>query len=96
VVIEFNRGLCYDISQFVCICGLGLPGPTYIHSVVLFTKPGVTRRDSSNHLFFTSQNALMPSVDNQNCPFYEVVKMWNGPHHHIPLIEMVKKHIWNV
>ena len=28
--------------QFVCICGLGLPGPTYIHSIVLFIKLGVT------------------------------------------------------
>jgi hypothetical protein len=36
VVIKFNRGSCYDISQFVRICGLGLSGPTYTHSVVLF------------------------------------------------------------
>jgi hypothetical protein len=28
--------------QFVCICGLKLPGPTYIHSAVLFIKLGVT------------------------------------------------------
>ena len=28
--------------QFVCIYGLGLPGPTYIHSTVLFIKLGVT------------------------------------------------------
>ena len=30
--------------QFVCICGLGLPGPTYIHYAVLFIRPGVTKR----------------------------------------------------
>jgi hypothetical protein len=35
-------------------------------------------------------------VDNQKCPFCEVVKMCNGLHHCIPLIEMVKKHIWNM
>jgi hypothetical protein len=35
-------------------------------------------------------------VDNQKCPFYKVVKMCNGPHHCIPLVDMVKKHIWNV
>jgi hypothetical protein len=32
-------------SQFVCICGLGLPGPTYIHFAVLFIKLGVTVLD---------------------------------------------------
>jgi hypothetical protein len=30
-------------------------------------------------------------VDNQKCPFYEVVKMCNGLNHCVPLIEMVKK-----
>jgi hypothetical protein len=30
-------------------------------------------------------------VDNQNFLFYEVVKIWNGLHHCISLIEMVKK-----
>ena len=35
-------------------------------------------------------------VDNQNCPFCEVVKMWNGLHHCVPLVETVKKHICNV
>jgi hypothetical protein len=29
-------------------------------------------------------------VDNQNCPFCEVVKIWNGLHHCVSLIEMVK------
>jgi hypothetical protein len=31
-------------------------------------------------------------VDNQNYPFCEVVKIRNGPHHCVPLVEMVKKH----
>jgi hypothetical protein len=35
-------------------------------------------------------------VDNQKCPFCEVVKMYNGLHYYVPLVEMVKKHIWNV
>jgi hypothetical protein len=37
-------------------------------------------------------------VDNQKCLFYEVVKMCNGLHHCVPLVEMVKKniYIWNV
>jgi hypothetical protein len=35
-------------------------------------------------------------VDNQKCSFCEVVKMCNRPHHCVPLVEMVKKHIWNV
>jgi hypothetical protein len=35
-------------------------------------------------------------VDNQKCPFCEVVKMCNGLHHCIPLVEVVKKYIWNV
>jgi hypothetical protein len=30
---------------------------------------------------------------NQNCSFYEVVKMWNGLLHCVPLIETAKKHI---
>ena len=29
-------------------------------------------------------------VDNQNCPFCKVVKMWNGLHHCVPLVETVK------
>jgi hypothetical protein len=35
-------------------------------------------------------------VDNKKCPFFEVIKMCNGLHHCVPLIEVVKKHIWNV
>jgi hypothetical protein len=35
-------------------------------------------------------------VDNQKCSFCEVVKMCNGFHHCVPLVEMVEKHIWNV
>jgi hypothetical protein len=30
-------------------------------------------------------------VDNQNCSFYKVIKMWNRLHHCVSLIEMVKK-----
>jgi hypothetical protein len=30
-------------------------------------------------------------VDNQKCLFCEVVKMCNGPHHCVSLVEMVKK-----
>jgi hypothetical protein len=30
-------------------------------------------------------------VDNKKCSFYEVVKMYNGLDHCIPLVEMVKK-----
>jgi hypothetical protein len=29
-------------------------------------------------------------IDNQKCPFCEVVKMYNGLHHCIPLVEVVK------
>jgi hypothetical protein len=35
-------------------------------------------------------------VDNQKCQFCEVVKMCNRLYHCVPLVEMVKKHIWNV
>jgi hypothetical protein len=35
-------------------------------------------------------------VDNQKCSFCEVVKMCNGLHHCVPLVEMVEKHICNV
>jgi hypothetical protein len=35
-------------------------------------------------------------VDNKKCSFCEVVKMCNGLHHCVPLVEMVEKHIWNV
>jgi hypothetical protein len=38
----------------------------------------------------------MSSVDNQKCLFCEVIKIYNGLHHCVPLIEIVKKHIWNV
>ncbi len=37
-----------------------------------------------------------PYVDNQKYLFCKVVKMCNKLHHCIPLVEMVKKHIWNV
>jgi hypothetical protein len=30
-------------------------------------------------------------IDTQKCPFCEVVKIWNGLHHCIPLVETVKK-----
>jgi hypothetical protein len=30
-------------------------------------------------------------VDNQKCPFCEVVKIYNGLHHRVPLVKMVKK-----
>jgi hypothetical protein len=39
---------------------------------------------------------LHSGVDNQKCPFCEIVKICNGLHHCVPLVEMVKKHIWNV
>ena len=35
-------------------------------------------------------------VDNQNCPFCEVIKIWNILHHCVPLVEVVKKRIWNI
>jgi hypothetical protein len=40
--------------QFVCICGLGLPGLTYIHSIVLFIKLGVTLASCHVHLLHMS------------------------------------------
>jgi hypothetical protein len=35
-------------------------------------------------------------VDNENWPFCNVVKKYNGLHHCIPLVLMVKKYIWNI
>jgi hypothetical protein len=35
-------------------------------------------------------------VDNKKFLFCEVVKMCNGLHLCVPLVEMIKKHIWNV
>jgi len=35
-------------------------------------------------------------VDNQNCPFSKVVKIRNRPHHCVPLVKIIKKHIWKV
>jgi hypothetical protein len=32
----------------------------------------------------------------KNVHFCEVVKMCNGLHHYVALVEVVKKHIWNV
>jgi hypothetical protein len=38
-----------------------------------------------------SQASSWPCVDTKNCPFCEVIQMWNGLHHCIPLVETVKK-----
>jgi hypothetical protein len=47
-------------------------------------------------LMLQKQTSFFDFVDHQKCSFCEVVKMCNGLHHYIPLVEMVEKHIWNV
>jgi hypothetical protein len=39
---------------------------------------------------------LSMAGDNQNCLFYEFVKMWNGLHRCVSLIEMFKKNIYGM
>ena len=50
-------------------------------------------------IFATARNRVPPTygdVENQNYPFYEVVKIWNELHHCVPPVKMVKKHTYNV